>query len=256
MHTREQNSPLSCASKSPDGPSVLPLCPAWCQASGAHWSPAQFSTHFLAGRQCDSPSCWRSNANRHSLLLFCGHMSSKKRLSLYSVIFWVESWDKPTAWLQHIQKCFNDVRHFYWQIWITSVVGPMFHWQRLLLCHSMRNVQKWQRMLIKKKTAEDGISDEDCGELSEPDKAEAHSSNHKQLFYFYWNDWRDIRAKIMKTSTYIHVHVCTNLYQHISTVTSLSKTSKQWDVGCRSLRENPPFYVREVEGLLSSCPVA
>lgn len=78
----------------------------------------------------------------------------------------------------------------------------------------------------------------------------------KMLFYFYWNDGREIRAKIIQTSTYIHAHICTNLFQLISTVTSFSKTSKQCGVGCRSPRETPPFYTREVEGLLSSCPVA
>lgn len=46
-----------------------PLCPAWRRATDAHWSPAQFSTHPLAGGQRDSPARWRSNANRCSLLL-------------------------------------------------------------------------------------------------------------------------------------------------------------------------------------------
>lgn len=69
-HKRTEQ-PLSCASKSPDGPSVSPLCPAGCRASGAHRSPAQFSTRSLAGRRRDSLACWRSNANCHSLLSCC-----------------------------------------------------------------------------------------------------------------------------------------------------------------------------------------
>lgn len=73
-HSEREQSP-SCASKSPDGPSALPPCPAWCQASGAHWSPAQLSTHSLAGGQRDSPARRRSNANRYSLWLLCCHMS-------------------------------------------------------------------------------------------------------------------------------------------------------------------------------------
>lgn len=109
-HSEAEQSP-SCASKSPDGPSALPPCPAWCQASSAHWSPAQFSTHFLAGGKCDSPACWRSNANRYSLLLLCCHMSSKKKKKKLSV--WLSTRSFVTKIIRqthynaaHIQKCF------------------------------------------------------------------------------------------------------------------------------------------------------
>ena len=89
------------------------------------------------------------------------------------------------------------------QIWTTSLRRPMFHWQRPLLCHSMRTVLKWRRKLIKKRTAEDGISDEGCGELSAPDKAELCSSNFTVRFYFYWTDWVGIAAKAIKASMYM-----------------------------------------------------
>lgn len=188
--------PQSCASESPDGPSASPLSPAGCQASGAHRSPAQFSTRSLAGGRCDSSACWRSNANRHSFSPLCRHTSSKKRLS-------VSALDHDTNLQTHIQKCFEHCDALQCQIWTTSPRRPMFHWQRPLLCHSMRTVLKWRRKLIKKRTAEDGISDEGCGELSAPDKAELCSSNFTVQFYFCWTDWAGIAAKAIKASMYM-----------------------------------------------------
>ncbi len=118
----------------------------------------------------------------------------------------------------------------------------MLHWQRPLLCHSMRTVLTWQRKLIKKRTAEDGISDEGCWELSEPDKAEPCSSNRTLQFYFYWTDWTAITAKTSQASTYMHAHISTDLFQ-LCYITL--EQSKQYDVGCRSPRETSPLFAAE-----------
>ena len=124
------------------------------------------------------------------------HTSSKKRLS-------VSALDHDTNLQTHIQKCFEHCDALQCQIWTTSPRRPVFHWQRPLLCHSMRTVLKWRRKLIKKRTAEDGISDEGCGELSAPDKAELCSSNFTVQFYFCWTDWAGIAAKAIKASMYM-----------------------------------------------------
>lgn len=73
--------------------------PVWCQqvtrwsicfaplpsrmpARCAHRSLAQFSTHSLAGRRRDSLACWRSNANRRSLLSCCSAATLPLKRSL------------------------------------------------------------------------------------------------------------------------------------------------------------------------------
>lgn len=71
--------PLSCASESPDGPSVSPLCPAGRRASGAHRSLAQLSTSSLAGARRTASPVEDQTHTLSLVLLLCRHTSSKKK---------------------------------------------------------------------------------------------------------------------------------------------------------------------------------
>lgn len=177
--------PLSYASKSPDGPSATLLCPAWCRASGTHWSQAQFSTHFLAGGRCDSPACWRSNANRHLLLLLSSHVPYEKGPS---VCVLGGSWGK--ACIEPANA--PEASEMLWRTPLSrfgvgeSPVGLVFHWQRPLLCHNIEdccwNVQ--QKSVMKRAQHRMEFQTALYRKMSQPDKAEPNSSNHMPQLLF------------------------------------------------------------------------
>lgn len=157
--------PLSCASESPDGPSVSPLCPAGRRASGAHRSPAQFSTSSLAGaRRTASPV--EDQTRTLSLSSCCSAATlplKRKGWGEKKVCQSPRSRDKPNA--THIQTRFK-------RPWRTSPSIPTWAGASLAEASPLSPARglRWYDGGTRQRRRQDGMSDEAFGGIAKARK--------------------------------------------------------------------------------------